>query len=256
MTETRLPSKKTGNGRHTQEIRGPDLYPTPAVLTEALLQVEDLPKTIWEPAAGMGHMTEVLKKAGHKVFASDKYSYGTDGVFIQDFFDFKRAPQGASCIVTNVPFSIGGEFVRHGLELCEKVVTLGRLAFLEAQERADVLDYKLARVYPFVERPPMLHRWSPGLYEPCKCNYSKACPDCGGHGAVLVEQDGIYREWAGKKSTSAMPFAWFCFERNHDASKGTILRRIWWSKPERNVPPDPRKALFDLGREEGKLVLT
>jgi hypothetical protein len=229
--KTVLPSKKTGNGRHTQEVRGPDLYPTPAALTNALLQVEDLPKTLWEPAAGMGHMTDALKASGHKVFSSDKHGYGTDGVFIQDFFDFKAAPQGARCIVTNPPFSIASDFVRHGLDLCEKVVIFARLAFLEASGRADIIDNKLSRVYPFVERCPLMHRWS----------------DRG---------DGIYEEWSGKKSTSAMPMCWLVFERHHTASKETVLKRIWWSKPERNTRPDPRKLLFDLGREEGKLILT
>jgi hypothetical protein len=231
MTETRLPSKKTGTGRHKQEIRGADLYPTPAVLTRALLQVEPLPKLIWEPAAGMGHMSDVLRDAGHRVFSSDIQAYGTAGIFIQDFFEFKRAPQGATCICTNPPFVVASDFVRHGLDLCEKVVIFGRLAFLEASGRSDIIDNKLARVYPFVERACMMHRWS----------------DRG---------DGVYEEWSGKKSTSAMAMAFYVFERHHNASKGTVLKRIWWSKPERNTRPDERQALFDLGREQGKLILT
>lgn len=229
--ETRLPSKKTGNGRHKQSIRGPDLYPTPAPLTQALLQVEPLPKLLWEPAAGMGHMSDTLRDAGHRVFSSDLNAYGTAGIFIQDFFEFKRAPQGANCIVTNPPFVIAPEFVRHGLELCEKVVIFARLAFLESSKRSDIIDHKLARVYPFVERCPLLHRWS----------------DRG---------DGIYEEWSGKKATSAIPMCWMVFDRTHDASKGTVLRRIWWSKPEKNTAQTSSKEPLDLIRDQGKLILT
>ena len=231
---TRLPSKKTGSGRHPQSVRSHDLYPTPAPLTEALLRVEPLPNRIWEPAAGMGHMSSVLKAAGHKVFSSDLMAYGTDGVFIQDFFEFKSAPAGSGCIVTNPPFSVAGDFVRHGLTLCPKVAVLGRLAFLESSSRVDILDTHLARVFSFINRPGMMHRWS----------------DRG---------DGVYEEWQGKKSSSAMAFAWFVFERDHDARQnGTQLRRIWHSKPEIGTKA-PKVALNEPlvpSREDGKLVLT
>jgi hypothetical protein len=224
---TRQPSKKTGNGRHTMELRGPDLYPTPPELTQALLRVESLPRAIWEPAAGLGHMARVLTAAGHRVFASDKNSYGPESGFIQDFFEFKKAPSGTTCIVTNPPFSIAGAFVRHGLTLVSKVVVFGRLAFLESKDRTDILENHLARVYPFIERCPMQHRWSP-------------------------DEAGVYQEWSGKKSTSAIAMGWFIFERNHDASKGAVLKRISLSsKPS----VDQQLVLQDLIRDDGALII-
>jgi len=153
-------------------------------------------------------MSSVLKAAGHKVFSSDLIGYGTDGVFIQDFFDFKAAPAGSSCIVTNPPFVVAGDFVRHGLVLCPKVVVLARLAFLESSSRSDILDRHLSRVFVFVNRPEMMHRWA----------------DRG---------DGVYEEWAGKKSSSAMAFAWLVFEREH-TSAGAVLHRIRWTKGEKD----------------------
>jgi hypothetical protein len=224
---TRQPSKKTGNGRHTLEVRAQELYPTPPIITEAFLRVESLPRRIWEPAAGLGHMTKVLRDHGHFVFASDKYSYGSESGFIQDFFEFKKAPAGTTCICSNPPFSMAGEFVRHGLSLVPKVAIFCRLAFLESKGRSDILENNLARVYPLIERAAMLHRWSPG-------------------------PDGVYREWTGKKSNSAMAMSWMVFERHHDASKGATLRRISLSsKPSQ----DPQLVLRELLRDDGALIL-
>jgi hypothetical protein len=224
---TRQPSKKTGTGRHTQATRGVELYPTPSIITEAFLRVEPLPRRVWEPAAGLGHMVNVLRAHGHFVFASDKHSYGPESGFIQDFFEFKKAPAGTACIVSNPPFSVAGAFVRHGLTLAPKVAIFCRLAFLESKGRSDILENNLARVYPLIERAAMLHRWSPG-------------------------EDGVYREWSGKKSNSAMAMAWMVFDRNHDASKGAVLRRLSLSsKPA----PDAQLVLRDLIRDDGALVL-
>jgi hypothetical protein len=237
---TRLPSKKTGNGRHTLEVRGElQLYPTPAPLTKALLQVEPLPRYLWDPAAGMGHMTAVLSQAGHVVLATDIYDYGSTVIGSptvlpgRDFLTYQEwgAMPGNVATVVNPPFSLAGDFVRRGLELCSKVCVLGRLAFLESEGRCDIIEGHLSRVYPFIDRPPMMHRWS----------------DRG---------DGVFEEWAGKKSSSAMAFAWFIFERDHNPSKGTVLKRIWWSKPERNTPLHASKPQIDSIRDDGALVLT
>jgi hypothetical protein len=208
----RLPSKKTGQGAHDQVLRGDDLYPTPPELTRALLTVEGLVgfqgDAIWEPAAGKGDMAAVLVEAGHTVFCSDKIDYGIRPVGmkiqIRDFFEFKKPMGGATCIITNPPFAVAGRFVRHALTLCPKVYVLCRLAFLEGSRRSDILDHSLARIWVFVERPPMMHRWS-------------------------QNDRGIWQEWTGKKAESAMPFAWFCFESGHNGARdGIQVRRLSW----------------------------
>lgn len=192
------------------ELRGDDLYPTPRPLTTALLRVEELPHTIWEPAAGMGHMAAVLKAAGHCVYATDLVDYGhrvAGAPEIHGGFDFLNPALsemhtfGTCAIVTNPPFSLAAHFVRNGLAQASKVCILGRLAFLEGKGRSDIIDGHLTRVYPFTRRPPMMHRWSKG-------------------------EDGIWREWEGKKSDSAIAYAWFVFER--DKVKPTELTRITW----------------------------
>lgn len=202
----RLPAKSTNNGAHPHAVRGDDLYPTPSPLTRALLEHETFPRLIWEPAAGRGDMAAPLTEAGHHVYQSDLVDYGTGNLTegTQDFFACTEAPWGISTIITNPPFKVGGAFVRHGLKLCGTVAILNRLMFLEGRGRSDVLDTNLARILVFKERPPMMHRWS-------------------------QDEHGNWREWTGKKASSAMPFAWFIFKSQYNAAKqGTQIKRISW----------------------------
>lgn len=205
--DVRLPSKKTQTGRHSKEARGNELYPTPSCLVDALVKAEPLPTLIWEPAAGMGHLAAALVAAGHHVRAADLVDYGqtVEGSPRIEVADFLREwdSKGHSCIVTNPPFSLAERFVRHALDIhgITKIVILARLAFLEGSGRSDIIDGHLARVYPIISRPPMMHRWSQG-------------------------EDGVWREWDGDKAGSAMPFAWFVFLREHRPEWGTMLRRI------------------------------
>jgi hypothetical protein len=197
-----LPAKSTNNGVHCVAVRGPDLYPTPPEITKALLKVEALDGPVWEPAAGMGHMANVLIKAGLSVYQTDLFDYGYGNLDQQiDFFQIEKMNPDFSCIVTNPPFSRANEFVRHGLELVPKVIVLARLMFLEGQRRSDILDGHLSRVWVIKERPPFMHRWS-------------------------QSEDGSWREWTGKKADSAMPFAWYVFER--EPQLPTTLGRVSW----------------------------
>jgi len=187
---------------HRHEDRGFDLYETPACATRALLCVEELPHRIWEPAAGMGAIVDVLRAHGHKVAASDLIEYRVPGhASGRDFLQERRAPPYCKAIVTNPPFQLAAFFVQHALILAPKVCMLMRLAFLEAgnektlagRARLEVLDGgKLARVHVFRNRLPMMHR----------------------------------ANWQGNKTTSATAFAWFVWDRNHRGP--AKLRRITW----------------------------
>ena len=53
------------------------LYCTPPHITKALLKREFFPGTIWEPAAGKGHIVQVLRECGYTdVVASDINDWG------------------------------------------------------------------------------------------------------------------------------------------------------------------------------------
>jgi hypothetical protein len=169
-------------GRHAHAERGLDLYETPPVATEALLAVENLPCMIWEPAAGRGAIVKVLRNHGRTVISSDIVHYDFALDFVVDFLTTTEMPTGCYAIVTNAPFKIITKFTRHALDLAPRVYLLCRLAFLESTSRTDILEHRgLARVHVFRARLPMMHR------------------------------DG----WNGPRASSAIPFAWFCWDRDH-----------------------------------------
>jgi hypothetical protein len=83
-----------------------DFYPTPPHVTQALIDFLMLPKelTIWEPAFGDGRMSNVIKGNGYNVFESD----------IQTGIDFLQTPScNRDFIITNPPFCIAEEFIKH-----------------------------------------------------------------------------------------------------------------------------------------------
>ena len=170
------------SGQHLRSERGHDLYETPACATEALLKVEPaLPLWLWEPCAGRGAITRVLRDHGHVVIASDLIDYGNLD-FVRDFLLESKMLAGCDAVVTNPPYDIADEFVRHALDLSPRVYLLLGLAFLESIRRTDVLERRgLARVHVFRRRLPMMHR----------------------------------DQWAGPRASSAIPFAWFVWERDH-----------------------------------------
>jgi hypothetical protein len=179
-------SLATQSRRHAFSARGFDLYETPPEATGALLKVEQLPRRIWEPACGRGAIVNVLRAAGHEVVATDIANYGipitAPGYWGSDFLTERAAPAGTECILTNPPYRLAAEFVRHALTLCPRAIFLLRLAFLESTRRSDILDGgQLARVYVFRNRLPMMHRSG----------------------------------WAGPRATSAIPFAWFSWDASH-----------------------------------------
>lgn len=181
--------------KHALADRKNDLYESPPEAVTALLQLGELPQVVWEPACGPGAIARVVRAAGHVVYATDLVDYASPDQDQAgwDFLMERQVPIGVTAIVTNPPYKNAADFVRHGLNLCPKVIMLLRLSFLESEGRSDILDGgKLARVYPFIERLPMMHR------------------------------DG----WEGPKSTNTVPSAWFVWENDH--SGPTTLRRISW----------------------------
>lgn len=89
-----------------------DFYPTPHEVTHALLDFIKLPTStsIWEPAAGAGHMVSVMQSRGYEVSASDLYSYTNE-----DFLDIWELR--GDWIITNPPFKQAEEFIRHAQDL-------------------------------------------------------------------------------------------------------------------------------------------
>lgn len=178
------------------ERRG-DCYDTPVCAVHALLKVERLPHRIWEPACGTGNIVNVLRATGHSVIASDLNYRGCPSSV--DRIDFLLPGCAVACdaIVTNPPFALAEGFVATALERAPLVIMLLRLAFMESERRAYILeDRGLARIHVFARRLPMMHRAG----------------------------------WEGRKANSGMAFAWFVWDRAHAGP--TMIDRIRWEAAE------------------------
>lgn len=184
----------TGNpGRASLRERADDRYDTPPQAVHALVKAEMLPLHIWEPACGAGSIVNVLREAGHTVMATDLQNGGCyDSRFGIDFLMEYTAPIGCEAIITNPPYKLADQFVRHALTLVPKVIMLLRFNYLEGVGHSDIIDKHLAHVYLFRNRLPMMHR----------------------------------KNWAGPKSTSMVAFAWFSWMRGHTGPM-TLSRLTW-----------------------------
>lgn len=177
---THKPHQMMVGTRTAGYMQGPDFYETPPEATLALLGREAFYGGVWEPACGLGAISQVIAANGQHVVSSDlnDHGYGSSGV---DFLAQQKllAPN----IVTNPPFNIATKFIQHALSLRPaKAAFLLRLAFLEGMRRRKLYDaMPPARVLVFSKRLPRMHRFG---YE-------------------------------GKKTTSTIAFAWFVWDSEH-----------------------------------------
>lgn len=126
-----------------------DFYPTPPEPTSALLKLLDIPKTavIWEPACGQGDMVQEMQRCGYAVIATD-IQYGTD---------FLTSQMACDWIITNPPFSLAEEFIRHCLELKKPFCLLLKSQFWHAKKRLPLFrEHPPAAICPLTWRPDFL----------------------------------------------------------------------------------------------------
>lgn len=137
------------------ERRDNDWYPTPPEVTEALIPYIRQYGTIWEPACGDGAMAKVLRHHFRCVYASDiaDRGYGDAGI------NFLNCGHDETAIVTNPPFNLSEEFVRHALTLTHQrqgyVAMLLRHEWDCAKTRSYLFQYPFARKVVLTWRP----RW-------------------------------------------------------------------------------------------------
>ena len=131
------------NHCETHERETHDFYATDPQAVEQLCDRVCFAHDIWEPACGMGHISDTLAMRGYKVRSTDLINrgYGMGGV---DFLSQLEPWHGD--IITNPPYRYATEFVQKALELVgdgAKVAMLLKLTFLEGKKRQ-----LLFRVYP------------------------------------------------------------------------------------------------------------
>lgn len=100
-------------GRPKYARNAADLYETPEWCTEVLCRHVKLTH-VWEPACGPGKMVAVLRPHALSVRSSDMVDYGWAHE-VRGFLECQEPWTGE--IVTNPPYSIATEFVRHALDL-------------------------------------------------------------------------------------------------------------------------------------------
>lgn len=151
-----------------------DFFPTPPWATRALCERVlferaqwPLPLSVWEPAAGEGHMAEVLREYFADVRASDVFDYGRGyevGSFVGSGPDVAAATN-VDWIITNPPFNLACDFALRAIGIARiGVALLVRSVWAEGAERYRALfsRYAPSAIAQFSERVPMVKgRWDP-----------------------------------------------------------------------------------------------
>ena len=123
-----------------------DYYATEPKATEELLKLEHFSHYIWEPAAGEGHIAEVLKSHNYDVVTNDiiERNYPLDGEM--DFFNVTKENMSNTIprdIITNPPYKYAKEFVEHALDISmdgTKVAMFLKIQFLESKSRGELFE--------------------------------------------------------------------------------------------------------------------
>ena len=127
-----------------ERIEG-DRYYTEPWVTHALLSRFKFAPAIWEPAAGMGHMSSVIAMHGYDVLSTDIHPVEANNIFYGDFL------QSENCmtrdIITNPPYDYAEAFINHALFLAEE--NYNRVAMLLRNE----YDSASSREYLFDQHP-------------------------------------------------------------------------------------------------------
>lgn len=190
-----------GASNHTKETREEnDFYATDPAAIDWLFKVESFRKDIWEPAAGMGHLSERIIALGHNVRSTDLIDRGyPDCMPGIDFLQQTSSWHGD--IITNPPYSKGLDFVEKSLELIDngaKVAMFLKLTFLEGKTRRKLYDRCPPKiVYTFSSRI--------------------RCAKNGDFSTMIKDEETGEMKKIG---SSAACYAWFVWEKGYTGRPG------------------------------------
>ena len=151
-------------GNHARSKDEADYYPTPPWATNALIQFLASQghkfggKTCWEPAAGGGHMVDVLTNWFAEVYATDIADPDNRGWDRVDFLSHGIPMANYDWAITNPPFKHTDKFVLEMMKVAYNVAVLCRLQWLESKGRYERLwrDTPPSDVLVFSERLHMM----------------------------------------------------------------------------------------------------
>lgn len=114
-----------------------DFYTTDPRALQTFAHYYRLDRVVWEPACGTGNLSRVLESICEKVYSSDlkNRGYGESGI---DFLACDRVPDGVTSIVTNPPYSLANEFIKHAMDILPvngTYIALMNLSYLAGKER-------------------------------------------------------------------------------------------------------------------------
>ncbi len=185
----------TGNGKsiyvcngasnHTDsERQRDDYYATEPKAIHKLCKVEKFTNTVFEPAAGGGHMVDALEANGYEVVASDIVNRGRNYAVFDFLIEIQQSDYD---IITNPPYKYAKEFVEHALDIVgdgRKVAMLLKLTFLEGKARREFFQQNPPkRIWVFSER-------------------------------ILCAKNGDF-EGLKESGGSAVAYAWFVWEKGY-----------------------------------------
>lgn len=152
----------TGSPRERQHA---DWYPTPANVTQVLLDRVRFDGAVSEPCCGDGSLARVIESYGYDVIGTDLHDrgYGIGHGLKYDILKMKELP--APNIVTNPPFNIAGQIIDHLMALQpEKMALLLKASFWHAKTRQRLFDlYPPSRIIALTWRPDFLHLKRPTM---------------------------------------------------------------------------------------------
>lgn len=148
------------NPEHGRKIN--DYYPTPPEVTDAILRFLKINRkaTIWEPACGTGSMTDVMKAHGYNVIGTD----------INSGIDFLTCePVKCDWIITNPPFSLAEQFIRHANEIGVPFAFLLKSQYWHAARRVNLFkEITPTYILPLTWRPDFTGQGA-SLMDMCWC---------------------------------------------------------------------------------------
>lgn len=137
-----------------------DFYPTPPEVTRALMRFLSLsPRHVHEPACGDGSMSRVIESFGHNVLSTDlrETGYGIGGK------DFLLCEEPSEAIVTNPPFCLSEQFIRHALGLAPIVAMLTKTQYWHSKKRSALFrEFPPAYILALTWRPDFSGNPVPG----------------------------------------------------------------------------------------------
>lgn len=155
---------KRGSGPERKRQKD-DWYPTPAVVTQVLMDHVKFDGAISEPCCGDGSLARVMEHYGHHVIGTDieDRGYGLGHGAKYDILATKELV--APNIVTNPPFNIAGKIIDHLMELRpEKMALLLKATFWHAKSRQKLFEkYPPSKILALTWRPDFLYQGRPTM---------------------------------------------------------------------------------------------